>query len=464
MRYWLFKSEPSSYGIDDLARDRVTAWSGVRNYQARNFMRDEMRTGDRALFYHSSCDEPGIAGIVEVCKPAYSDETQFDRTSRYYDAGATRDEPRWFNVDVKFVEKTRVVGPAELRGKKALRKMQVLQRGNRLSVTPVTAAEWGAVTRMLSRSQVIAQSDHDSRIHARISGSTSTVSVPSAKTERTRQIMITNLVIGSDGFVGMPLCRYLEDRGERALHFDIKRGTHEDARVVQMDLGTIDRVYFLAWEVGGAKYLYRGDIQFAQLDSNLRLMLNVFPQLQKARTPFLFVSSQLAEESDTVYGITKRLGEVWTRLLGGVRVRLWNVYGAYERSSERSHVVADFVWQALHSGEIRILTTGEELRQFVFIDDACRAFHEALQQRLGGVYDVTSFEWVPVRRVADVIAELTGVKVVPGERRGSTPITPMCGKVPNWTSRVALEDGLARTVALYREYDRHAAGQGISRV
>jgi predicted RNA-binding protein with PUA-like domain len=151
MKYWLFKSEPSAYGIDDLARDRVTAWSGVRNYQARNFMRDEMRTGDRALFYHSSCDEPGIAGIVEVCKPAYSDETQFDRKSRYYDAGATRDDPRWFNVDVKFVEKTRVVGPAELRGKKALRKMQVLQRGNRLSITPVTEAEWNCILGLLDR-------------------------------------------------------------------------------------------------------------------------------------------------------------------------------------------------------------------------------------------------------------------------------------------------------------------------
>lgn len=275
--------------------------------------------------------------------------------------------------------------------------------------------------------------------------------------------MTTDLVIGADGFVGTPLCRYLEDRGERVFRFDLKRGAHEDARVVRLDLETTDRVYLLAWEVGGAKYLYRDDIQFVQLDSNLRLMLNVFPQLQKARIPFLFVSSQLAQEVDTVYGATKRLGEVWTRLLGGVRVRLWNVYGAFEPPSERSHVVADFVWQALHHGEIRMLTTGEELRQFVFIDDACRAFHQALQQRLAGVYDVTSFEWVRVRRVADVIAELTGVKVVRGELHGSTPITQMCDKVPDWTSMVALEEGLARTVALYREHDRHAAGQDVSR-
>jgi nucleoside-diphosphate-sugar epimerase len=270
--------------------------------------------------------------------------------------------------------------------------------------------------------------------------------------------MITSLVIGSEGFVGTPLCRYLENRGERVLRFDLKRGTHEDARLVQLELEGIDQVYFLAWEVGGAKYLYRSDIQFVQLDSNLKLMLNVFPQLQAARVPFLFVSSQLAEEYDTVYGSTKRLGEVWTRLLGGVRVRLWNVYGAYEPPSERSHVVADFVWQALHDGEIRMLTAGEELRQFVFIDDVCRAFHQALQQGLGGVYDVTSFEWVPVRRVADIIADLTGAKVLPGERRGSTPITPMCGKVPGWTAMVSLEEGLERTLTLYREHDRRGTG------
>jgi len=264
--------------------------------------------------------------------------------------------------------------------------------------------------------------------------------------------MITNLVIGSDGFVGTPLCRYLENRGERVWRFDLKRGAHEDARVARLDLAGVDRVYFLAWEVGGAKYLYRDDIQFVQLDSNLKLMLNVFPQLQAARVPFIFVSSQLAEEYDTVYGSTKRLGEVWTHLLHGVRVRLWNVYGAYEPPSERSHVVADFIWQALQQGEIRMLTTGEELRQFVYIDDVCHAFHRALGLKLEGIYDVTTFEWLPVRKAADIIAALTGAKVIPGERRGSTPITPMRGKVPGWTSTVSLEDGLERAVNLFKNH------------
>jgi nucleoside-diphosphate-sugar epimerase len=267
----------------------------------------------------------------------------------------------------------------------------------------------------------------------------------------------TNLVIGSDGFVGKPLCAHLKSCGEEVIHFDIKRGDDEDARLATLPLQGVDRVYFLAWEVGGAKYLYRGDIQFLQLDSNLKLMLNVFPQLQAAKVPFLFVSSQLAEEYDTVYGSTKRLGEVWSHLLNGVRVRLWNVYGAYEPASERSHVVADFIWQALTQGEIRMLTTGEELRQFVFIDDVCRAFHQALGLRLDGVYDVTTFEWVSVRRVADIISALTGAKVVPGARVGSTPITPMRGKVTGWTSTVTLEEGLQRTVALFQKHEMSTA-------
>ncbi|MCE9640901.1 MAG: EVE domain-containing protein [Betaproteobacteria bacterium] len=144
MRYWLMKSEPSEFSIDDLvtAPKKSTAWIGVRNYQARNFMRDQMQLGDLVLFYHSSCEVPGIAGIAEVSKLAYPDETQFDRKSDYFDPKATRDNPRWVHVDVKLVKKTRLVPLSELRGYPKLAKMQLLQRGNRLSITPVDPAEW----------------------------------------------------------------------------------------------------------------------------------------------------------------------------------------------------------------------------------------------------------------------------------------------------------------------------------
>ena len=151
MRYWLLKSEPSTYGIDHLKKDGTTAWTGVRNYQARNFMRDEMRAGDRAFFYHSSCEVPGIVGIAEVRGSAYPDDTQFDRKSPQYDSAATREAPRWFNVDIKFVKKTRTVTLEELRIRKELKDMVILKRGNRLSITPVTKAEWDCVLRMMEK-------------------------------------------------------------------------------------------------------------------------------------------------------------------------------------------------------------------------------------------------------------------------------------------------------------------------
>jgi predicted RNA-binding protein with PUA-like domain len=151
VRYWLMKSEPDEFSVDDLAGAprQTTAWYGVRNYQARNFMRDAMQVGDRAFFYHSSCPEPGIAGIVEIAAAAYPDASQFDRKSPYFDPKATRAAPRWLNVDVRLVKKTRFVPLAALRTQPALAQMGVLQRGSRLSITPVAPAEWRFVTSRL---------------------------------------------------------------------------------------------------------------------------------------------------------------------------------------------------------------------------------------------------------------------------------------------------------------------------
>ena len=144
MRYWLMKSEPSDVSIDDLASmpKQTVAWYGVRNYQARNFMRDQMRVGDQVFFYHSSCEQPGIVGIAEVCKRAYPDATQFDAGNKYFDPKATPENPRWFNVDVQFVKKTRLIGIKELRSYPELTSLRILQKGSRLSITPVDPAEW----------------------------------------------------------------------------------------------------------------------------------------------------------------------------------------------------------------------------------------------------------------------------------------------------------------------------------
>lgn len=151
MRYWLMKSEPSDVSIDDLASfpEQTVAWYGVRNYQARNFMRDQMSIGDGVLFYHSNCKEPGIAGIAEVCSPAYPDATQFDKHSKYFDAKATPEQPRWMNVDVKLVKKIALISLDELRQHPELAHMRTLQRGNRLSITPLDPSEWKFITTRL---------------------------------------------------------------------------------------------------------------------------------------------------------------------------------------------------------------------------------------------------------------------------------------------------------------------------
>jgi predicted RNA-binding protein with PUA-like domain len=150
MNYWLMKSEPSEVSIDHLAArpGQTVDWFGVRNYLARNHLR-AMKVGDRAFFYHSSCPEPGIAGLVEVVREAYPDPTQFDSADAHFDPKSPRDNPRWSTVDVKLIRKTRLVPLAELRTTAGLEGLIILQKGNRLSVTPVTEADWNRIQSLL---------------------------------------------------------------------------------------------------------------------------------------------------------------------------------------------------------------------------------------------------------------------------------------------------------------------------
>src|SRR5688572_10945917 len=145
-RYWLFKSEPMCYSIDDLARDKKTHWNGVRNYQARNMLRDEVQVGDGVFFYHSNADPPAITGTAEVVKAGYPDFTQFDPEDQHYDEKADPDNPTWYMVDIKFLRKfPRPVGREKLSGDEATKTMTVLAKGSRLSILPVTETEWNAV-------------------------------------------------------------------------------------------------------------------------------------------------------------------------------------------------------------------------------------------------------------------------------------------------------------------------------
>ncbi len=151
MRYWLMKSEPGDVSIDDLAGfpNQSVDWYGIRNYQARNFMRDQMSIGDGIFFYHSNCDVPGIAGIAEVSSKAYPDRLQFVAGHKYFDAKATQETPRWVNVDVKLVRKTRLLSLKEMRETPELNNLRILQRGNRLSITPVDPRDWDFILGLL---------------------------------------------------------------------------------------------------------------------------------------------------------------------------------------------------------------------------------------------------------------------------------------------------------------------------
>jgi predicted RNA-binding protein with PUA-like domain len=151
MRYWLMKSEPTDVSIDDLAKrpNQTVDWYGIRNYQARNFMRDLMQIGDGVFFYHSNCKEPGIVGICEVSSLAYPDRLQFIEGHHYYDPKSTLENPRWMNVDVKLVRKTRLLSLKEMRTIPALEDLRILQRGNRLSITPVDPRDWTFINKLL---------------------------------------------------------------------------------------------------------------------------------------------------------------------------------------------------------------------------------------------------------------------------------------------------------------------------
>jgi len=143
MAYWLMKSEPDAYSIDDLERDGRDKWDGIRNYQARNMMRDEMQVGDEVFFYHSSCAEPGIVGIARIASQSYPDPTQFDRRSKYYDPKSSKDDPRWCLVDVEFVRKTRRnITLADIKATSGLDGLLLTRKGNRLSIMPVSAGHW----------------------------------------------------------------------------------------------------------------------------------------------------------------------------------------------------------------------------------------------------------------------------------------------------------------------------------
>lgn len=254
--------------------------------------------------------------------------------------------------------------------------------------------------------------------------------------------MINNLIIGSGGFLGKRLCKFLIEKNQNVVEYDIKNGYGFDARFNNLPLSGIDRVYFLAWDVGGSKYLYDSNTQISQMEWNSMLMNNVFPQLKNI--PFVFTSSQLSEKVDSVYGVQKRTGEVWTNLYNhGVSVRLWNLYGYIEEFNEKSHVVSDFVFQAKKYGQINMLTTGKEERQFVHIDDVCEALLLSFDVKdKSKIYDITTNKWTSVYDVASIIQKYTNCEIKIGEVVGETVLIKNKNLIQNWSPKIQIEEGL----------------------
>ena len=267
------------------------------------------------------------------------------------------------------------------------------------------------------------------------------------------------LVLGSAGFIGKPFCEHLRAQGEEVVEWDIRSKEWQDARDGQLNSHLVDYVYFLAWDVGGSKYLENHENDSRQLEWNTALMFNVFTSLKVSKTPFTFISSSLAG-TDTPYGVSKRMGEMWTHALGGSVVRLYNVYGAYEPASERSHVVADLIHQTLSSDKIIVNTTGEESRKFTHIDDVCAGLVWAR-----GFYSspcIIDGEQASMKDVAEGIARFAGrVPVFFSNKPAKLMVPGNAGGRYLHPVRVPLRDGLERTVQLYKEGKNEPDNSGI---
>ena len=258
------------------------------------------------------------------------------------------------------------------------------------------------------------------------------------------------LVLGSSGVIGSALVKNLKRKGHDVKEFDIKNGPEQDLRVpgaLDSIIPGIDFVFFLAFDVGGSKYPVNS---VDYISTNIRLMDSTFASLAKFKTPFIHTTSQMSNMHHNPYGVMKRLGEFYTNYLGGINIKVWNVYGP-EEVGPKSHVISDFISQAREKKVIHMLTTGVEKRQFLHGDDFAEAacvLMNSYKKYSGLTVDVSSFEWISIREIADLAAELNGpdVRVVPGKAESSFQT---CVNEPNWDirkagwkPRISLREGL----------------------
>ena len=267
------------------------------------------------------------------------------------------------------------------------------------------------------------------------------------------------LVLGSAGQVGGPLCEYLNEIGHETLTFDLVDDLSEDLRIQNNEkldqyMKACDFVFFLAWDVGGSRYLskYQNTIDFIQ--NNVKIIANTFDSIKKYNKPFIFASSQMANMSYSTYGITKSLGEKAATALNGITVKFWNVYGP-EHDLEKSHVITDFILKAKTTGVIDMLTDGTEYRQLLHATDCSKCLY-TLSTKYAELsreheYHVTSFEWVSIFRVAEIIAEnFPGTIIKPAKSKDTIQQDKRNEADPSilnyWKPEITLEQGIKNII------------------
>lgn len=272
------------------------------------------------------------------------------------------------------------------------------------------------------------------------------------------------LILGSSGQVGAALTEYLRSQKEEVIEYDLVRSSKEDLRLYPNPLleslvHSADFVFFLAFDVGGSLYLKTYQNSFEFLSNNAKIMEFTFQTLKKFAKPFIFASSQMANMLHSPYGLLKALGDQYTRTLGGLIIKFWNVYGI-EKDLAKSHVITDFILKARQNGRIDMLTNGEEERQFLFADDACRAL-TVLAQNYGSIprdvpLHITSFAWTSIKVVAAMIAKhFPETTITAAKEKDTIQLSQRNEPDPSiqkwWQPSVTIEEGIEKMVAYYTQ-------------
>jgi len=268
------------------------------------------------------------------------------------------------------------------------------------------------------------------------------------------------LILGSEGQIGKCLVQYVRQRGHDVIEYDIRRDHYEDLRLFEPErelkrhklercVANCDFVFFLAWDVGGSKYLSNAESSFDFIHNNTAMMNSTFHMLKKYNKPFVFTSSQMAAMAHSPYGNTKMIGERFAKALNGISIRLWNVYG-YEKVDKRSHVITDFVEMALNDGVIKMRTDGSETRQFLYVEDCCEALFI-----LSELYDsmprdkefhVSSYTWTSIEDIAKIISTLCECEYVKGELTDDVQLSlqeePNENVLKYWKPKISINEGI----------------------